>query len=67
MRLDLNTCRDPDLLAAEVRRLEGVIAAGQPAMTDEERDALKFAIKQLKYIRADKAAAPLVALLERMR
>jgi hypothetical protein len=67
VRLDLNTCRDPDLLAAEVRRLEGVIAAGQPAMTDEERDALKFAIKQLKYIRADKAAAPLVALLERMR
>ena len=27
MRIDLNTCRDPDLLAAEVRRLRGAIAA----------------------------------------
>jgi hypothetical protein len=28
MRVDLETCRDPDLLAAEVRRLRAVIAAG---------------------------------------
>ena len=27
MRIDLTTCRDPDLLAAEVRRLRGAIAA----------------------------------------
>jgi hypothetical protein len=27
MRIDLSTCRDPDLLAAEVRRLRGAIAA----------------------------------------
>jgi hypothetical protein len=28
MRIDPDTCRDPDLLAAEVRRLRAVIAAG---------------------------------------
>ena len=27
MRIDLSTCRDPDLLAAEVRRLRAAIAA----------------------------------------
>jgi hypothetical protein len=27
MRIDLSTCRDPDILAAEVRRLRGAIAA----------------------------------------
>ena len=27
MRIDLSTCRDPDLLAAEVRRLRSAIAA----------------------------------------
>ena len=27
MRIGLNTCRDPDLLAAEVRRLRSAIAA----------------------------------------
>jgi hypothetical protein len=27
VRIDLTTCRDPDLLAAEVRRLRGAIAA----------------------------------------
>jgi hypothetical protein len=37
MRIDPDTCRDPDLLAAEVRRLQGVIAAGEAAITDEER------------------------------
>jgi len=28
MRIDVDTCRDPDLLASEVRRLRAVIAAG---------------------------------------
>jgi hypothetical protein len=37
MRIDPDTCRDPYLLAAEVRRLQGVIAAGEDAITDEER------------------------------
>jgi len=31
MRIDPDTCRDPDMLAAEVRRLQGVIAAGGAA------------------------------------
>jgi hypothetical protein len=30
MRIDPDTCRDPDLLAAEVRRLRAVIAASHP-------------------------------------
>lgn len=34
MRIDPDTCRDPDLLAAEVRRLQAVIdAAMSPAST----------------------------------
>jgi hypothetical protein len=37
MRIDPDTCRDPYLLAAEVRRLQGVIAAGEAAITYEER------------------------------
>ena len=37
----------------------------KPTLTDEERDSLKFAINQMKYIRADSAAATLRALLER--
>jgi hypothetical protein len=41
MRVDPDTCRDPDLLAAEVRRLRGVIAASQPTLTDDEREALE--------------------------
>jgi hypothetical protein len=36
-------------------------------LTDEERDTLKFAINQMKYIRADSAAATLRALLERTK
>ncbi len=31
MRIDPDDCRDPELLAAEVRRLRTVIAAGEPA------------------------------------
>jgi hypothetical protein len=31
MRVDPDTCRDPDLLAAEVRRLRAVIAAIEPS------------------------------------
>jgi hypothetical protein len=33
MRIDPDECRDPDLLAAEVRRLQAVIAAGAPTLT----------------------------------
>jgi hypothetical protein len=38
MRPDVNTCRDPDLLAAEVRRLQGVIAAGESAGLSQKCD-----------------------------
>lgn len=37
MRIDQDECRDPELLAAEVRRLQAVIAAGDPTLTAEER------------------------------
>lgn len=37
MRIDPDECRDPDLLAAEVRRLRAVIAAGEPTIADEYR------------------------------
>ena len=43
MRIDPDECRDPDLLAAEVRRLQAVIAAGEPTLTDEEREAVEMA------------------------
>ena len=47
MRVDLDTCRDPELLAAEVRRLRGVIAAGEPTLTDAEREAVARAARRL--------------------
>ena len=42
MRIDPDTCRDPDLLAAEVRRLRAVIDAGD-TLTAEEREAITVA------------------------
>ena len=39
----------------------------KPTLTDDERDSLKFAINQMKYIHADSAAATLRALLERTK
>jgi len=45
MRIDPDECRDPDLLAAEVRRLQAVIAASEPTLTDAERDALEFVVE----------------------
>jgi hypothetical protein len=42
MRIDPTVCRDPELLAAEVRRLQAVIAAGEPTLTDAEREAIEF-------------------------
>ena len=44
MRPDPDTCRDPDLLAAEVRRLRSVIESGEPTLTDAEREAVVQAI-----------------------
>jgi hypothetical protein len=39
----------------------------QPALTDEERETVERAAKQMKYIRADNAAATLRKLLERTK
>ena len=59
MRIDVDTCRDPDLLAAEVRRLRAVIADHTPdsqatpgegtsqgvcTLTDAERQAVAVVI-----------------------
>jgi hypothetical protein len=40
VRIDPDECRDPELLASEVRRLQAVIAAGEPTLAAEERDAI---------------------------
>jgi hypothetical protein len=55
MRVDPDTCRDPDLLAAEVRRLRAVIAAGDcpepdnaakpDRLADAEREAVERACR----------------------
>jgi hypothetical protein len=37
VRINPDECRDPDLLAAEVRRLRAVIAAGETTFNDEDR------------------------------
>jgi wyosine [tRNA(Phe)-imidazoG37] synthetase (radical SAM superfamily) len=42
MRPDPSACRDPDLLAAEVRRLQAVIDNGEPTLTDAEREAIAW-------------------------
>lgn len=54
-------------MSDEITRLRQVFLQQNLTLTDEERDALKFAINQMKYIRADSAAATLRALLERTK
>ena len=70
MRID-DECRDPDLLAAEVRRLQAVIAAGEPTLTAEEREAVElFATLEwtsLRWSKVEKHAAVLRSLLERLK
>ena len=44
MRIDPDNCRDPDLLAGEVRRLQAVIASEQ-TLTHKERDAVEVALE----------------------
>jgi hypothetical protein len=64
MRVDPDTCTDPDILAAEVRRLQAVIAASD-TLTDAEREAVQFAA--FLYEQGGRAddAATLRGLLER--
>jgi len=63
MRIDPDECRDPELLAAEVRRLQSVIATGEPTLTEDERANLEFAVD---YLPAD-LAATIGNLLERLK
>jgi hypothetical protein len=57
MRIDPDTCRDPDLLAAEVRRLQGVIAAGQATLADDEREAVHFMLRHAAWAASEGAFA----------
>jgi hypothetical protein len=52
MRVDPD-CRDPDLLAAEVRRLRAVIDSGAPTLTDADREAIERAIAAQEHRAAD--------------
>jgi len=49
MRIDPDTCREPELLAAEVRRLQGVIAAGAATLADEQVSALHFMLRHAAW------------------
>jgi hypothetical protein len=67
----LNELREQDgramgLLIEGYNKMKSLCADGK-YLTDEERDSLKLAINQMKYIRADSAAATLRALLERTK
>ena len=66
MRID-DGCRDPDLLAAEVRRLKAVIAASEPALTDAEREAIEWCLSLPMLHRDIVRMMPLRSILERMR
>jgi hypothetical protein len=58
--------RDPALLTAEVRRLQAVIAARKPTLTDEEREAVRFVAVVLDMGSRPDCAATLRSLLERL-
>lgn len=67
MRIDPDECRDPDLLAAEVRRLRAVIAAGEPTLTSVEREAIEWCLS-LPMLDCDIIRMmPLRSILERMK
>ena len=67
MRIDPDTCRDTDLLAAEVRRLRNVLAADDPWLTDEEREAVATASRIAGAVGEDDIKATLRGLLERTK
>jgi len=52
MRIDPD-CRDPDLLAAEVRRLRAVIESGGPDLTGAERGAIAAGLGALETLYED--------------
>jgi hypothetical protein len=67
VRIDPDTCRDADLLAAEVRRLRAVIAASEPTLTDEEREAVAECYEWAAVADHRSLAATLRGLLERLK
>lgn len=67
MRIDPDTCRDPDLLAAEVRRLRNVLAADDPWLTDAERECVKWAEEIAGNCEEFDRVATLRGLLERTK
>lgn len=66
MRIDPDTCRDPVLLSAEVRRLQAVIAAGEPTLTDSERECLEWAAEIAGNCEEFDRVSTLRGLLERL-
>ena len=60
-------CRDPELLAAEVRRLRTVIAAGEPTLTETEREAIEWCLSLPMLDRDVVRMIPLRSLLERLK
>ncbi len=67
MRVDPDTCRDPDLLAAEVRRLSAVIDSGSPTLTDEEQEAIAWFAAYSDTPGEERHAAVLETLIARCR
>lgn len=57
--------REVALLAAEVRRLQAVIASEEPALTDAEREAVERAVATADDYHDDSVAATLRGLLEK--
>jgi hypothetical protein len=68
MRVDPDTCTDPDILAAEVRRLQAVIAA-RDTLTDAEREAIGYFAGEHCRAGDDQAShiTTLRGLLERLK
>lgn len=66
MRPDPDTCRDPELLAAEVRRLRAVIDNAPATLTYEERHVLGRVCHDASRAGHDWTARVLRDLMERM-
>ncbi len=70
MRSDPNDCDETVLLTAEVRRLQAIIAASDPVLTDEERFVLREArdfYADVDDVRCNEIAAVIDGLLERTK
>jgi hypothetical protein len=73
MRIDVNEIeasrpedREVALLAAEIRRLQRVIDAGEPTLTAEERNAILWACSLLEPRKSVGACAETAATLRKL-